>query len=297
MRELIDYILQQVTQMLAERGFVGTKLTGGAIRGEVPVTSIPTHPHDASAGTKGQIAHSTLSGITASDHHAEVSLAASADVLLGLSGQALSLDTQTANRVLAGPTSGAADAPTFRALVAADVPGGSGMATDPLWDAAGDLAVGTGADTAAKLAKGADGTLLGVVAGAVGWVATPTHYVPLATMLVSMDWNTTAHSTDATPQALNLASVFGVPANVKAVLARVQVNDSASATNASLIEFGPNATYYYQSVVSTSGIANDRTVSATIIINTDGNSGVYYKCAASGTLTLDVWMEITGYWL
>jgi hypothetical protein len=35
---------------------------------------------------------------------------------------ALSLDTQTANRVLAGPTTGSAAAPTFRALVAADLP-------------------------------------------------------------------------------------------------------------------------------------------------------------------------------
>ena len=35
---------------------------------------------------------------------------------------ALSLQTQTANQVWAGPTSGAAAAPTFRALVAADLP-------------------------------------------------------------------------------------------------------------------------------------------------------------------------------
>ena len=35
-----------------------------------------------------------------------------------------------------------------------------GVATDPIWDAAGDLAVGSGADTAAKLTKGADSTVL-----------------------------------------------------------------------------------------------------------------------------------------
>lgn len=46
---------------------------------------------------------------------------------------------------------------------------GGSVATDAIWDAAGDLAVGTGADTAAKLTKGADGTLLQVTAGAVGW--------------------------------------------------------------------------------------------------------------------------------
>lgn len=34
------------------------------------------------------------------------------------------------------------------------------VATDTIWDAAGDLVQGTGADTAAKLAKGAEGTIL-----------------------------------------------------------------------------------------------------------------------------------------
>lgn len=42
--------------------------------------------------------------------------------LLGLSTQQLTLDTQTANTVLAGPATGEAVAPTFRALVAADIP-------------------------------------------------------------------------------------------------------------------------------------------------------------------------------
>lgn len=50
------------------------------------------------------------------------------------------------------------------------IPTGSGVATDPIFDAAGDLAVGTGADTAAKLAKGStDGMALQMVSGAVAW--------------------------------------------------------------------------------------------------------------------------------
>lgn len=51
----------------------------------------------------------------------DVTLGTSADTLLGISGQQLSLDTQTANRVLAGPASGAAAVPTFRTLVANDM--------------------------------------------------------------------------------------------------------------------------------------------------------------------------------
>jgi len=38
--------------------------------------------------------------------------------------------------------------------------GGGGVVTDPIWDAKGDLAVGTGADTASKLIVGANGTSL-----------------------------------------------------------------------------------------------------------------------------------------
>jgi len=54
--------------------------------------------------------------------HAAITLAADADVVLSLSTQEIGLDTQTANTVFAGPTSGGAADPTFRALVAADVP-------------------------------------------------------------------------------------------------------------------------------------------------------------------------------
>ena len=53
-------------------------------------------------------------------------------------------------------------------------PGGSGdVATDAIWDAAGDLAVGSGANTASKLTKGADGTVLRMASGSVGWGAIP----------------------------------------------------------------------------------------------------------------------------
>lgn len=49
--------------------------------------------------------------------------------------------------------------------------GGGSVATDTIWDAAGDLAVGTGADTAARLAKGSAGAELGLSNGSVAWTA------------------------------------------------------------------------------------------------------------------------------
>lgn len=55
---------------------------------------------------------------------------------------------------------------TFMTLI-----GGSGgdIATDTIWDAAGDLAVGSGANTAAKLTIGAAGGHVARVNGAVAW--------------------------------------------------------------------------------------------------------------------------------
>ena len=58
----------------------------------------------------------------------------------------------------------------FRAAAAGSV------ATDAIWDAAGDLAVGSGANTAARLALGAtNGMALRRVSGAVAWDLPPGH--------------------------------------------------------------------------------------------------------------------------
>lgn len=57
-----------------------------------------------------------------SPHHPAATLDANADALLSLSTQELGLDTQSANRVFAGPSSGAAAEPCFRSLVHADMP-------------------------------------------------------------------------------------------------------------------------------------------------------------------------------
>jgi hypothetical protein len=57
--------------------------------------------------------------ITAS--HAAVTLSMELDAILALSTQAIDLDTQAANTVIAGPATGAAAKPTARALVQADI--------------------------------------------------------------------------------------------------------------------------------------------------------------------------------
>lgn len=80
-----------------------------------------SHAHDGADGS-GTVAHSDTTGKTATDHQALVTLHADLGTnLLGLSGQELDLDTQTANKVFAGPTSGGAAKPTFRSLVLGDI--------------------------------------------------------------------------------------------------------------------------------------------------------------------------------
>lgn len=80
--------------------------------------------------------------VTTGDLHDPVTLDTDAAVLLDITGQEIGLDTQSANTVFAGPSSGAANEPTFRALVAADLgtgaPDGTKYLRDDLtWQAVG----------------------------------------------------------------------------------------------------------------------------------------------------------------
>lgn len=65
----------------------------------------------------------------ASAHHNPVTLSTAADTFLQLSTQQIGLDTQTANTVLAGPSTGAAAAPAFRTLTQADISRTEGVLT------------------------------------------------------------------------------------------------------------------------------------------------------------------------
>lgn len=70
--------------------------------------------------------------------------------------------------------------------------GAGSVATDTIWDAAGDLVQGTGANTAAKLSVGSAGYGLQVVSGSAAWVAPLTGSV--ANGGTSGDQTTTSNS-------------------------------------------------------------------------------------------------------
>lgn len=95
---------------------------GGDLSGTLPNPSVVNDSHvHTHANSLNGVDHTLLINVGASDHHAPVTLAADAHELLGLTGQSLTFDDQDANTILAGPTSGAATDPVFRALVAADL--------------------------------------------------------------------------------------------------------------------------------------------------------------------------------
>ncbi|KKN85710.1 hypothetical protein LCGC14_0275150 [marine sediment metagenome] len=104
----------------------GSVMVGNATPawGEVLVGVVDTYfGSDGTDADWAQVQHAQLGGVGAADHQPVVTIDADlAANLLGIVGQALSLDTQADNLVFAGPDGGGPLAPTFRALVAADLP-------------------------------------------------------------------------------------------------------------------------------------------------------------------------------
>ncbi len=119
-----------------------------------------------------------------------------------------------------------------------------------------------------------------------------------ASSLGSTSWDGDARSTTA-KTLIDLSSVFGVPAGVKAVLVEVIVRDSASSSadyNGTVI-LSPNNTANSGLFVSAGGKPNDFRAWGTVIVPCDANGDIYYQILASGTGTTDVWLNIWGYFL
>jgi len=113
-------------------------------------------------------------------------------------------------------------------------------------------------------------------------------FVPLTTPLTSTSWDGDTKTT-SNRAIVDLSTVFGVPAGIKAVLMSIQTQ--ADAVN-EYIRFGPNSTYNYALICRTpvaSQIAH-----AMGIVPCDSNGDVY--CYPSGTIE-NVYVYIWGYWL
>jgi hypothetical protein len=118
----------------------------------------------------------------------------------------------------------------------------------------------------------------------------------LSTPLTSTSWDGDSYSTTA-KTLIDLSSVFGVPAGVKAVYVQMAIRDSASSTTDAWIVLGADNTDGKGINFGCGGLANDMWARPAAIVpcNTDGD--IYYQINASGTSTFDVYLFIWGYWL
>ena len=120
----------------------------------------------------------------------------------------------------------------------------------------------------------------------------------LTTPLTSTDWDGDSISTQATGIQIDLSTTHSVPAGVKAVMVRCYIRDSASATTNNLyFALSSGSTGYPQYAIRCSGLPNDYLMDTFGIVPCDASGDIYYRSAASGTGTMDVWIVITGYWL
>ena len=120
-------------------------------------------------------------------------------------------------------------------------------------------------------------------------------FVPLTSPLTSTAWDGDSFSTTANTK-IDLSVVFGVPAGAKAVLVNIALRDSGSAANECFISLSPSSSVGGMTA-RCSGIANDKFANACLTVPCDTNGDIYYAISASGTGTMDVYLQIWGYWL
>lgn len=196
----------------------------------------------------------------------------------------------------------------------------------------GDIIYGNSTPKWARLAKGTSGYVLTAGASDISWAAIPNastsakgivelassseiagglvvqasddrlrKIVFLTTPLTSTAWDGDARSTTA-KTLIDMSAVFGLPgasANfyVEAVLVRLAARDSGSATSsAPYVALSPNnISGSAPLIVRPAGLPNDYIADYSGWVTCDVNGDLYFQTSATGTGTLDVWMEIWGY--
>lgn len=118
----------------------------------------------------------------------------------------------------------------------------------------------------------------------------------LTTPLTSTSWDGDSFS-NTSKTLIDLSSVFGVPAGVKAVLVKVALRDSASASGLYYIQFSGVSSGTNYSIVVEAPPVNDRFGYGQGIVPCDANGDIYYNIIASGSGTMDIYLEIWAYWL
>lgn len=119
-------------------------------------------------------------------------------------------------------------------------------------------------------------------------------YVPLAANLTSTAWDGDARS-DMGWTKIVLSSVFGAPAGIKVVKLRLFARDDATLGTAGLyFDVGPNGSAVSFSIRPIGGDVWAENVGDCLC---DANGDIYYRLNASGSSTMDVYMQILGYYI
>jgi len=113
--------------------------------------------------------------------------------------------------------------------------------------------------------------------------------------LTSTSWDGDAYSTTAKTK-IDLSAVFSVPAGVRKVKVAVSINDIGSNGTDCWLLLAPNDTAG-QGIGVTCHAVNDRVTRACLDVPCDANGDIYYQINASGASTMDIWLDIWGYWL
>ena len=116
----------------------------------------------------------------------------------------------------------------------------------------------------------------------------------LTAPLTSTSWDGDSHSTTART-LIDLSAVFGTPANIKAVLVHISINDSGSAGGDHWFGLSPAAAGI--SIDWTCPPVNDAAGRYAGLVPCNGDGDIYYQIDASGANTMDVWLQIWAYWL
>ena len=127
-----------------------------------------------------------------------------------------------------------------------------------------------------------------------GWFPT-WHYLQVP--LTSTSWDGDARSTTART-LIDLSAVFGAPAGIKAILVKVTIRDSGSAAGDYSFNLTPASGSGEIAFASRcSGLPNDSYTTEAGIVPCDANGDVYYQIVASGASTMDVTVQIWGYYI
>lgn len=127
-------------------------------------------------------------------------------------------------------------------------------------------------------------------------------FIPFRMPLTSTSWDGDARSTTA-KTLIDVSATFSnaagetVPAGARAVAVHLAARDSASSTTSCFIALAPNSTAnIFALVCKPYDRPNDDYLHVSGVVPCDANGDIYFQCTASGANTLDVLLEIWGYW-